>query len=164
MLRLEHIGQVLEDSVGFWAREWAISGMQACQASAYPGLYKLVRLVCCLPAHLFISLCAYPLIYHTLLFNQSRLTLILSPSTTMVLQTQPKNKSAHPAAPVMSEAAKVKAGIVPAKPHSKRMTKDARIQELKAQIAQFEKPDDPHPSKEPLVRASPLTLTCHGMA
>lgn len=52
----------------------------------------------------------------------------------------------------MSEAAKVKAGITPAKPRAKRMTKDAMIQELEARIAQLESPDDAHPSKEPLVR------------
>ena len=73
----------------------------------------------------------------------------------MVRQTRAKNKTTHPAAPVMSEAAKVKAGITPAKPRAKRMTKDATIRELEARIAQLENPDGPHPSKEPLVRASP---------
>ena len=75
----------------------------------------------------------------------------------MKRQTRPKNKTAHPAAPVMSEAAKVKAGITSAKPRPKRMTKDATIRELEARIAQLENPDDAHPSKEPLVRIPPLS-------
>lgn len=76
----------------------------------------------------------------------------------MVRQTRVKNKTAHPAAPVMSEASKVKAGIAPAKPRAKRMTKDAMIQELEAWIAQLERPDESHPSKEPLVRVSPFLV------
>lgn len=60
----------------------------------------------------------------------------------------------------MTEAAKVKAGITPAKPRAKRMMKDAMIQELEARIAQLEKPADWHPSKEPLVCISPLSLAC----
>ena len=81
----------------------------------------------------------------------------------MVCQTQPTNKTAHPAAPVMSTTAKVKAGITPAKPCAKQMTKDARIQELEAQIAQFKNPDDQHLSKEPLVRASLLISYAHSL-
>jgi len=74
-------------------------------------------------------------------------------------QTRSKNKTAHPGAPVMTKAAKVKAGILLAKPRASRMTKDARIWELEAQIAQFENPDDPHPSKEPRVCPSPF-ISC----
>lgn len=82
----------------------------------------------------------------------------------MVRQTQPKNKAAHPAAPVMSNTTKVKAGIIPAKPQAKRVTKDAKIQELEAEIARLKNPDGPHPSKEPFVCTLPLfsvfSLTC----
>ena len=81
----------------------------------------------------------------------------------MAPQTRPKNKKARPAAPVMSDAAKVKAGIVPAKPRAKRVTKDATIRELRERIAQLENPDDPHPSKEPLVRTSLLILCAYGL-
>lgn len=79
----------------------------------------------------------------------------------MVRKTRSGNKTTHPAAPVMSEAAKVKAGIVPAKPRTKRMTKDATIRELQERIAQLENPNDPHPSKEPLVRTSPFISHTH---
>ena len=74
----------------------------------------------------------------------------------MVAETRRRNKSAHPAAPVMTEAAKVKAGITPAKPRKKRTTKEARIRELEEEVARLRHPDDAHPSKEPLVSALPL--------
>jgi len=74
----------------------------------------------------------------------------------MVSQTRARNKGTHPATAVMTETAKVKAGIKSAKPRNKRMTKDARIRELEARIAQLERPDDPHPSKEPLVGTRPF--------
>ena len=51
----------------------------------------------------------------------------------------------------MTEAAKVKAGIKPAQTRSKKITKDAKIRELEARIAELEYPEDPHPSKDPLV-------------
>ena len=76
----------------------------------------------------------------------------------MGVQTRPKNKNSHPAAPVMGRAAKVKAGITPVKPRAKRMTKDAKIRELEAQLAQFKNPEGSHPSKEPLV-CIPFHLT-----
>ena len=113
---------------------------------------------CSLLTHLLISPPLIPSNFSLVIFNQDHAH-SLSP-TTMVRQTWPKNKIAHPTAPVMSKAAKVKAGIIPAKPRSKRMMKDARIQELEAQIAQFENPNDPHPSKEPSVCASPLSHVC----
>jgi hypothetical protein len=74
----------------------------------------------------------------------------------MVVQTRDRNKTAHPAAPVMSEAAKVRAGIKPAKPRAKRKTKDTRIRELEEQLARLQRPDDPHPSNEPLVSVLPF--------
>ena len=74
----------------------------------------------------------------------------------MVAETRRRNKSAHPAAPVMTEAAKVKAGITPAKPRKKRTTKEARIRELEEEVARLRHPDDAHPSKEPLVSALPF--------
>ena len=79
--------------------------------------------------------------------------------------TRPKNKTARPAAPVMSEAAKIKAGI-PTKRRSKRQTKDDHIRELEARLAAFERPDEAAAavSKEPLVSRAILsspTLTSH---
>ena len=68
-----------------------------------------------------------------------------------MVETRHRNKNAHPAAPVMTEAAKVKAGIQPAKPRKKRTTKEARIRELEEEVARLKHPDDAHPSKEPLV-------------
>ena len=66
--------------------------------------------------------------------------------------TRPKNKNAHPAAPVMTEAAKVKAGIPSAKRCTKGLTKDEKIRELEARLATFEHPDEAVAiSKEPLV-------------
>ena len=69
----------------------------------------------------------------------------------MVASTRPKNKLAHPAAPVMTEAAKQKAGIK-TKRRPKRVTKDATIQELQARINALENPGEETCSKEPLVR------------
>lgn len=78
---------------------------------------------------------------------------------TMVSQTRSRNKNTHPAAPVMTKAAKVKAGIDPDKPQKKRLTKDARIHELEDEVARLKRPNDPHPSKEPLV-SIPLFVLC----
>ena len=82
----------------------------------------------------------------------------LSPSTrfqslshpVMVASTRAKNKHAHPAAPVMTEAAKKKAGIK-TKHRQKRVTKDETIRQLQAQIAALENPNEESFSKEPLV-------------
>ena len=60
----------------------------------------------------------------------------------MVAGTRIKNKTTHPAAPVMTEAAKIKAGIPSAKRRTKKPTKDEQIQELKARLAAVEFPDD----------------------
>ena len=66
--------------------------------------------------------------------------------------TRPKNKNAHPAAPVMTEAAKTRAGIPSAKRRTKKPTKDEQIRELEARLAAFEHPDETTAiSKEPLV-------------
>ena len=80
---------------------------------------------------------------------QHSLALFLSHPT--MVSTRPKNKKAHPAAPVMSNAAKVKAGI-PTKKRPKRTTKDDTIRELQAQIAALKDPSGEPFSKEPLVR------------
>ena len=75
----------------------------------------------------------------------------------MVSQTRLRNKTVHPAAPVMTNAAKVKAGIEPAKPRKKRMTKDAKIRKLEDEIARLKHLGDSHPSNEPLVSVFPLS-------
>ena len=76
----------------------------------------------------------------------------------MVTQTRVQNKKAHPGALVMTEAAAVKAGIKPAKPCKKKTTKEARIHELEEEVARLQHPNDPHPSKEPLVSVPPFIL------
>jgi hypothetical protein len=69
-----------------------------------------------------------------------------------MVNTRSKNKDEHPAAPVMTERAKVKAGIQPPRP-KKTQKKDDQIRELKARLAAFERPDEATIiSKEPLVR------------
>jgi hypothetical protein len=68
----------------------------------------------------------------------------------MVASTRAKNKNKHPAAPVMTEAAKRKAGIK-AKQQPKKKTKDQTIRELRAQIAFLKNPEEESYSKEPLV-------------
>ena len=66
--------------------------------------------------------------------------------------TRPQNKGKHPAAPVMSEAAKVKAGIKSAKRRTKKPTKDEQIRQLQARLDALENPDQTDPvSNEPLV-------------
>ena len=79
------------------------------------------------------------------------------------VKTRSQNKSARPAAPVMTEGAKVKAGIQPAKPRCKGKTKDAKIRGLKVRIAELEHPDDPHPSREPLVCTALFLLWKHAL-
>lgn len=68
----------------------------------------------------------------------------------MVASTRAQNKLAHPAAPVMTNAAKKKAGIKTQR-RSKKLTKDDTIRELHARIAALEGPDEETFSKEPLV-------------
>lgn len=68
----------------------------------------------------------------------------------MVASTRAKNKLTHPATPVMTEAAKQKAGIK-TKRRPKRATKDETIRELQARIAALENPEEETFSKEPLV-------------
>jgi hypothetical protein len=66
--------------------------------------------------------------------------------------TRVKNKTTHPAGVVMTEAAKLKAGIPSAKHRPKKQTKDDRIRKLQARLAAIEHPDEASAaSKEPLV-------------
>ena len=74
----------------------------------------------------------------------------------MVASTRPKNKLTHPAAPVMTEAAKLKVGIK-TRPRPKKVTKDQTIRELQAQIAALKNPEEETFSKEPLVRKARLS-------
>ena len=67
-----------------------------------------------------------------------------------MVSTRPKNKTAHPAAPVMTKAAKERAGIK-TKPTQRRVTKDQTIRELQARIAALENPDEEEFSRDPLV-------------
>lgn len=65
--------------------------------------------------------------------------------------TRLKNKTTHPAAPVMSQAAKIRAGV-PTKRQNKKVTKDEKIRLLEARLAALEHPDDTATiSKDPLV-------------
>ena len=100
--------------------------------------------------HPFVSISISPIIYsifHLLFFRTTAHSLV----AITVAETRCRNESAHPAAPVMTKATKVKAGINPAKPCKKRMTKEARICELKEEVVWLKHLDDAHPSKEPLV-------------
>ena len=84
--------------------------------------------------------------------------LTLSPFTSdpTMVSTRPKNKDAHPAAPVMTKAAKQKAGIK-TKQRTKKVTKDETIRVLQARLAALENPDGESFSQEPLVRAISLS-------
>ena len=65
--------------------------------------------------------------------------------------TRLKNKTAHPAAPVMSTVAKIRAGV-PIKRQIKKVTKDEKIRLLEARLAAFENPEDTVTvPKDPLV-------------
>jgi hypothetical protein len=68
-----------------------------------------------------------------------------------MVSTRQKNKSTHPATPIMTKAAKQKAGI-PVKQRPKRVTKDETIRRLEARITSLENPDQEPFSEEPLVR------------
>ena len=75
-------------------------------------------------------------------------------------KTHAKNKTTNPGAPVMTEAAKIKAGI-PVKPCPKKQTQANQIRELEARLAAFKRPDEVTTivSKEPLVsRTSSHTI------
>ena len=117
---------------------------------------KTVSILTTTPTPTFICLTACP-------FNSSLIYLFVSCyppslliptesllSPTMVTSTRAKNKLAHPAAPIMTEAAKRKAGIKH-KQRPKRVTKDETIRELQAQIAALKNPEGETFSKEPLV-------------
>lgn len=67
-----------------------------------------------------------------------------------MVSTRTKNKLAHPAAPVMTEAAKRKAGIK-TKRRPKGPTKDETIRELQAQIAALKSTGEETFSKDPVV-------------
>lgn len=68
-----------------------------------------------------------------------------------MVNTCPANKNAHPAAPVMSNKAKTKAGV-PTKRQTKEPSKAEKIRILEARIAILENPEDTAPiSQEPLV-------------
>ena len=75
-----------------------------------------------------------------------------------MVSTRTKNKTTHPAAPVMTSAAKQKAGI-PTKRRPKKVTKDDTIRELQARIAALESPGGEPFSKEPLVRVSHVAFS-----
>ena len=70
----------------------------------------------------------------------------------MVASTRAKNKLAHPAAPVMTEAAKQKAGIKAKRRSNRGPTKDEKIRALEAKLDALENPHQGSFSKEPLVR------------
>jgi len=66
--------------------------------------------------------------------------------------TRSNNKNKHPAAPLMTEAAKVKAGIPSGKRRTKKPTKDEQIRELQARLTAAENPHEAIAvSREPLV-------------
>jgi hypothetical protein len=74
-----------------------------------------------------------------------------------MVNTRPKNKEAHPASSVMTDAAKRKVGIK-IKSRPKKITKDETIRQLQARITALENPDEDSPSKEPLVCIACLPL------
>jgi len=90
-------------------------------------------------------------------------TLFLSILYLVMVSTRAKNKTAHPAAPVMTNAAKRKAGIDVKQPPKKVSTAQT-VRELLARINALENPQGKSFSKEPLVRIFtiphiPWTLT-----
>jgi hypothetical protein len=64
--------------------------------------------------------------------------------------TRSKNKKAHPAAPIMTESEKTKAGIAPKR--SRKLNQREQIRVLEARLAIANNPDESAVvSKEPLV-------------
>ena len=101
--------------------------------------YIILIYLCCLPAPL-----------PTLFFLVSYLTMV---------NTHIKNKVTHLAAPVMTKAAKEKAGIQPKCP--KRLMKAKTIWQLQTCIAALENPNKESPSQKPLLCTMViLSLTC----
>lgn len=69
-----------------------------------------------------------------------------------MVRTRAKNKTVHPAAPVMTKAAKKKAGIPTAMCHSKKQEAKEKMHQMEARLAMLKNPDDATPvSREPLV-------------
>ena len=68
-----------------------------------------------------------------------------------MVKTRVTNSLRHPAAPIMTNAAKAKAGIKHKQPKKKVMQKE-RIQQLEARINKLESGDGELSSKKPLVR------------
>ena len=77
----------------------------------------------------------------------------------MPVSTRPRNRHVHPAAPVMTDAARERAGIQP-KRRSRRITKNETIRRLQAQIHTLENLDGESFSNEPLVRSTLPTWRC----
>ena len=77
-----------------------------------------------------------------------------------MVKTRAKNQDAHPGAPLMTTAARIKAGITTTKRRTKKPTKDDQIRELQTRLAALEYPDDDAAavSKEPLVSLSSLSV------
>ena len=98
-----------------------------------------------IPTHLLSN---PPLIY--LCTETHRLTLSPFTSNPTMVSTRTKNKDAHPATPVMTKAAKRKAGIK-TKQCTKKVTKDETIRLLQARLTALENPDGESFSQEPLV-------------
>ena len=69
----------------------------------------------------------------------------------MAPSTRAKNKLAHPAALVMTNAAKQKAGIK-TKARPKKFTNAERVRWLETRLAELEGGDEEMASQEPLVR------------
>lgn len=104
------------------------------------------------PCLLDLLYCSF--IYPCYLALQPRLSFLQPPT---MVSTRTKNKTARPAAPVMTERAKQKAGIK-AKPRKKRVTKDQTIRELQARLAALQNPDEEAFSKDPLVCIASLPI------
>lgn len=117
-LRSERFRQVLEDSVRYRTRAWAVSGMWTCRLLSTVGhINQYVSSTDSSLIHL--SILSFSLVCLSFYSTRTPSDSFSLPAITMVRQTRPKNKAAHPTAPVMSNTAKVKAGIIPAKPQAK---------------------------------------------
>lgn len=114
------------------------------KSSSHPGNSS------CPPTTISSHLWFTALLSYLLCYLAPHSTLFHSISHSIMVTTRTKNKHSHPAAPVMTKAAKEKAGIK-TQAHHPRVTKDEKIWALEARLAAFENPQEESFTNEPLV-------------
>ena len=113
------------------------------------------RLCCSLRVHLI-----RPTVTYLFVLSSTPLRSFPSHLYSFMVSTRAKNKDSHPATPVMTPAAKRKAGIKEKPQPKRRTTMKQSLRELEARLQAMENPSEEQFSKEPLVRTAQLLSMC----